>query len=73
MFVNAKKIYQFQAKDSEINLLSLGDISGYFSANNIKKTWLKGYVYNFSVDYRVFDTSNIIDTHKYFMKKHGIK
>ena len=28
---------------------------------------------NFAVDYRAFDTSNIINTHKYLMKKHGIK
>ena len=26
-----------------------------------------------SVDYRAFDTSNIIDIHKYLMKKHDIK
>ena len=56
------------------------NISGDFSANNMKKTpnktnkpGLNGYVHNFSVDYRAFDTSNIIDIHKYIMKKHGIK
>ena len=26
-----------------------------------------------SVDYRAFDTSNIIDIHKYLMKKYDIK
>ena len=26
-------------------------------------------VYDFSVDYRAFDTSNIVNIHKYFMKK----
>ena len=30
-------------------------------------------MYDFSVDYRDFDTSNIIDIHKYWMKKHDIK
>ena len=30
-------------------------------------------MYNFSVDYRAFDNSNIIDLHKYLMKNHGIK
>ena len=31
-------------------------------------------VYNLSsVDYRTFDTSNIINIHKYLMKKHDIK
>ena len=36
------------------------------------KTGLNGYVYNFSVDYNTIDTSNIIDIHKYLIKKHGI-
>ena len=36
-FVNATKIYHFQAKDSEIKkyLLCLGNISGDFSANTV--------------------------------------
>ena len=38
-----------------------------------KKTGLKWFVYDFSVDYRAFDTSNIIDMNKYLMTKHGIK
>ena len=29
-------------------------------------------VYDFSVDYRPFDASNIIDIHKHLMKKHNI-
>ena len=55
--------------------MCLGNISGDFSANNMKKkkTGLNGCVYNFAVDNRAFDTSNIIDIHKYFMKKHDIK
>ena len=28
--------------------------------------------YDFSVDYNTIDTSNIIDIHKYLMKKHNI-
>ena len=39
----------------------------------MKKTGLSGCVYDFSVDYRTFDTSNIIDIHKYLMKKHDTK
>ena len=46
---------------------------GNFSANILKKTSLNGYAYGFSVDYRAFDTSNIIDIAKYSMKKYGIK
>ena len=65
------KIYQFKAKDSEIKKypLCLANTSGDFSANNMIKTGLNGYVYNFSVDYNITDISNIIDVHKYLMKK----
>ena len=38
-----------------------------------KKTGLNGYVYKFSVDYNIIDSSNIIDIHKYLKKKHDIK
>ena len=75
LFVNATKIYQFKAKDSETEKypLCLGNISVDFSANNMINTRLNRSVYDFSVDYRAFDTSNIIDIHKYLMKKHDIK
>ena len=44
-----------------------------FTANDMKKkTGLNGYVYNFSVDYNVIDTSKI-NIHKYFIKTHDIK
>ena len=39
----------------------------------IIKKRLNGCVYDISVDHRAFDTSNIIDIHKYLMKKHDIK
>ena len=39
----------------------------------MKKTGLNGWVYDFFVDYRALDTSNIIDFHKYLMKKPDIK
>ena len=45
--------------------LSLGIISKDFTANNMKKTGLNGYIYDFSIDY-----SNI---YKYLMKEHDIK
>ena len=34
----------------------------------ITKTGLNGYVCNFSVDYKILDTNNIIDIHKYLME-----
>ena len=50
--------------------MCLGNISEDFSVNNMIKLDYMG-VRNFSVDYRAFDTSNIIDIHKYLMKKHN--
>ena len=44
-----------------------------FSVNKTIKPGLNQYVYDFSVDYNIIDTSNIIDIQKYLMKKHGIK
>ena len=38
----------------------------------MKKTGLKGYVYDFSSDYNYIPVSNILDIHKYLMKKNGI-
>ena len=66
---------EFKAKDSEIKkyYFCLGNVSGDFPANNKKKTGLNEVVYDFSVDYRVFDTSNITNIHKYLMKKSDIK
>ena len=74
LIINAIKIYQFKSRDSEIKRypLCLGNISKDFSVDNMKKTGLNGYVYDFSVDYNIIDTSNIIDIHKYFMNKHDI-
>ena len=57
--------------------MRLENISVYFSANKMKKkkkkTGLNECVYDFSVDYRAFETSNIINIHKFLMKKYGIK
>ena len=51
LFVNGKEIHKFKAKDSEIvaTPLCLGNISKDFSVDNMKKTRLNRYVYDFSV------------------------
>ena len=53
VFVNGREIYKFKAKDSEIlaTPIRLGNISKNWTLDNIKKTGLNGYVYDFSVDY----------------------
>ena len=51
LFVNGTEIHKLKAKLTEINaiLLCLENISKDFSADNMKKTWFYGYVYD--VDY----------------------
>ena len=49
--------------------LCQGNISKYWSIDNMKKTGLNGYVYDFSVNYDATDVDNIVDIHKYLMKK----
>ena len=71
LFVNATKVYQSKAKNSEIKdyALCLGNILKDFTINNMKKTGLKGVVTFFSVDFNPIDTNNILDIHKYLMKR----
>ena len=74
LFVNHTEIIKFKAKDSEIvaNPLCLGNISEDFSSTNMKKTGFYGSVFGFSFDYRVTAVDDILDIHKYPMKKNGI-
>ena len=74
LFVNGTEIHKFKAKDSEIvtTPLCLENISKDFSVDNIKKTGLNRYVYDFSVDYDAIAVDNILDIHKYLMEDNGI-
>ena len=36
-----------------------------------KKTGFNGYVYDFNVDYAATDVDDIVDIHKYFVKKNN--
>ena len=69
-----REIIKSKAKDSDITTypLCLGNKSKDWSVDNIKKTGLKGYVYDFSVDYDAIAVSDILDIHKYLMKKNEI-
>ena len=71
LFVNGTEIYKFKAKDSETvaTPLCLGIISKDWSVDNMKKTGFNGYFYDFSVDYDGTDVDDIVDIHKYLMKK----
>ena len=74
LFVHDTEIIKFKAKDSEITAypLCLGNISKDWSVDNMKKAGLKGYVYDFSADYDSIAVSDILDSHKYLMKKNDI-
>ena len=74
LFVNGTEVHKFKAKDSEIvaTHLCLGNISKDFPVDNMKRTGLNGYVYDFSVDYDAIAVDDILDMHKYLVEKNGI-
>ena len=71
LFVKGTETHKFKAKDSETVAipLCLGNISKYFS---LDKTRFNKYVYDFSVDLDAIAVDDILDIHKYLMKKHSI-
>ena len=74
LFVNGTDICKFKAKDSEIvaSPLCLRNISKDWSTDNMKKTGLTGYVYDFSADYSTVTVDDIKDIHNYLMRKNDI-
>ena len=74
LFVNGAEILKSKTKDSEIvaTPLCLGKISKDRSADNMKQTGIKRYVYDFSVDYDATDVDGVLDIHKYLMKTNNI-
>ena len=74
LFVNGTEIIKFEAKDAEIggnaSPLCLGNISKHFSIDNILKTGLNGYVFDFTDTIKVDD---ILDIHKYLVEKNNKK
>ena len=75
LFVNGKEIIKFKANDSEIvaNPLCLGNISEDFSSANMKKIGLYGSVFDFKVEYRASAVDDILDIHKYLVRKIVLK
>ena len=74
LFVNGTEIYKFKAKDSEIvaTPICLGNISKDFLVDNMKKAGLNGNVCNFSVHYNAIEVGDLLDIHKYLMKRNWI-
>ena len=75
MFINGVEIYKLKAKCCELSAapLYLGNVSKDFSADNMKKNELYGYVHDFSVDFVSINVADILDIHKCLMNKHDIK
>ena len=71
LFVNGTEIIKFKAKDSEIipYSLCLENISKDWTNDNVKITGYNDYIYDFSTDCDVINKSDILDIHKYLMKK----
>ena len=71
LFVNGTKIIKFKDKGSETEgtPLCVGNFSKDFFVNNMKKTRLNTYVYDFSVDYDAIAVDDILDIHKVLLKK----
>ena len=66
-------MYQFKGKDSKTKpySLCLRNISKDFTVDNMKQNRLNA-LSDFSVDYNTIDIGNIVDIHKFLMKKHDI-
>ena len=74
LLVDGTEVIRFKAKDSEINAnpLCLEYFSKDISTDNMKKTGLSGYVYDFCVDYDAIAVDDMLGSQKYLMKKNGI-
>ena len=74
LFVIGTDIIKFKAKDSEIvaTPLCLGNISKYVFEYNMKKTAFYEYVEDFIAGFDAIAVDDVLDIHKYLMKKNGI-
>ena len=76
LFVNGKEVTKFTANNSELIKypMCLRDLSKYFNTNaqHKKTTGLYGNIYYFSVSYDAIAVDDILDIHKYLMRKNGI-
>ena len=71
LFINGTEINKFIVNDSEIVELRYTQKTFQKSFQQ-NKTGLSGYVCDFSIYYDVIVVDNILDIHKYLIKKNGI-
>ena len=75
LFINGTEIIKFKAKDTEIvaTPLCLGNVSKDLKKRKtMKKTELNGCFYDFTVYCDAIAVHDILDIHKYLMKKNGV-
>ena len=53
--------------------MCLENVSKHYAVNNMKKTELTGYVYDFFIDYNTIDISDITNIHKSLIKKRDME
>ena len=74
LFINVKEVTKFKVKNSELieYPMCLGGLSKGYKKNSRKDTGLYGNVYDFSISYSAITNDEILDIHKYLMKKNNI-
>ena len=74
LFVNGKEVTKFKGKNSELMKypMCLGVLSKDYNRNSRKGTGLYENVHDFSIDYSAITNVEILDIHKYLMKKNNI-
>ena len=71
-----EQIFKLKTCNKNVNFptqFCLGSISNGFIAAESREVSLNGNEYDFSVDYNSVDKSDILNIHKYLMKKNNIK
>ena len=71
LFASGKQIHKLKEEDSEnaATPLCLGNVLKGFSVDNMNKSGLNSYVYEFSINYDDTVVADVLDIHKYLMKK----
>ena len=76
LFVDGKKSFKFRADNRNVNSptqFCLGSISNSFGATESGEVYLKGNVFDFSVDCNSIGKCDILNIHKYLKTKNNIK
>ena len=74
LIVNCIELIKFKSNDFGVitDPLCLGNISKDFSTNDMKNMGLYGNVYDFNLYYQDISVDNMLNIHKYLIKKTNI-